>query len=408
MRNNIIRMEHFLIVLLVFIVIAIFALDNKGSTINESEAISVADLWYIMELNSKYTKIDLDDRIKVIYRKYNGHISEATNSSLALAQGDFVAFLDHDDELSPYALYEVVRTLNQNRELDILYSDEDFLDSRGQRVNPHFKSDWNPQLLYSHNYVTHLCVYRMSLVERAGGMRTGVEGAQDYDLLLRCSRLIQRERIYHIPKILYHWRMAAGSTATTDTEKPYTVKAGKKALQDYFESEGRCVEVKETAMNNFYRVEYVYDTPPPLVSIIIPTRDQCELLRCCVESLTEKTCYTNYELLIVDNNSVERDTLNYLEELAEHERINILRYPYVFNYSAINNRAVEECNGEMICLLNNDTEVISSNWLNEMVMLGSAGGAGAEGGFGGPSMGGSPGGGGASPPLSDPDDDLPF
>ncbi len=310
-----------------------------------------------------------DPRIRVVYRGENGHISRATNSALALARGEFVAFLDHDDELSPHALHEVVSALNGKPDLDIIYSDEDFLDPDGHRVNPHFKPDWNPQLLFGHNYVTHLCVYSRALVTRAGGMRPELEGAQDYDLLLRCARLTDATRIHHIPKILYHWRMAAGSTASADGEKPYTVEAGRRALQDYFDQEGRPVTVEPTAIANFYRVTWHYPDPPPLVSIIVPTRDRLDVLRPCVTSVLGRTRYPRFELLIVDNGSRDKATLDYLERLTDDPRVRVLRHPGRFNFSRINNVAVERCEGDMVCLLNNDTEVITPEWLDEMVML---------------------------------------
>lgn len=310
-----------------------------------------------------------DSRIRVVYRDCNGHISRATNSALELARGEYVAFLDHDDELSPHALYEVAAALDQAPWLEIIYSDEDFLDSGGRRVNPHFKSDWNPHLLYCHNYVTHLCVYSRELVERAGGLRQGVEGAQDYDLLLRCARLTTPDRIHHIPKILYHWRMAEGSTARAGEEKPYTVEAGRRALLDHFASEGRQVEVTATAMDNFYRVTWLYPDPPPLVTVIVPTRDRLELLRPCLDSVLQLTRYPRFELLVLDNDSRDQATLDYLERLQRDPRVRVVRCAGPFNFSAINNRGVEMAAGEMVCLLNNDTRVITPEWLDEMVML---------------------------------------
>lgn len=312
---------------------------------------------------------DKDKRINAVFRDINGHISEATNSALDLANGEYVTFLDHDDTLSPHALNEIVCELQKNPKLDILYSDEDFIDSLGERCNPHFKSDWNPYLLYAHNYITHLCVYRHSLIKQSGGLRKGVEGAQDYDLILRCSSLSKPDKIKHIPKILYHWRMAEGSTASSASEKNYTVKAGRKALTDYFHNKKIEVEVLDGNLPNFYQVNFPITRPRPLVSLIIPTKDKAGILSKCIESISNKTTYDNFEIIIIDNNSIEKETLDYLNSIESIENIFIYKYNKPFNYSAINNFGIRKANGEIIGLLNNDVEVISPNWLTEMVSL---------------------------------------
>lgn len=312
----------------------------------------------------------LDERIKVVFREQNGHISEASNSALEVAKGEWVALLDHDDELSQHALYEVVKVINEKPSTCLIYSDEDKIDEKGERCDPHFKSDWNLDLLYSQNYVSHLGVYRTDIVKKIGGFRIGYEGSQDYDLLLRYSREIDHKNIVHIPKVLYHWRMVEGSTALGHGEKSYTTDAGIKALEDHFNCLGENVTVEQGMHQNIYKVNWPTTTNEgitPLVSLVIPTYNGYEITKQAIDSILEKTSYPNYEILLVDNNSDDPLSLEYFEELESHEKVTVLRYPYPFNYSAINNFAVSQANGEIIGLINNDVEVINSEWLSEMV-----------------------------------------
>jgi GT2 family glycosyltransferase len=312
----------------------------------------------------------LDSRICYITREINGHICKASNSSLALAEGKFIGLLDHDDELASNALLEVVKALNITPNLDIIYSDEDFIDLHGNRSNPHFKSDWNPELLKAHNYITHLCVYRHSLLKAAGGFRenAGVEGAQDYDLLLRCSSLTTPDKIHHIPKILYHWRAHEGSTALAANEKSYCTEAGRKALQKHITDKENGGRVALTRPSNFYKVEYPLHSKP-LVSILIPTRDGLDILQSCINSILSKTSYSNYEILILDNQSERPETQTWFEEISTHSKVRILSYDKPFNYSAINNFGFSNANGDIIGLLNNDVEIINADWLYEMASL---------------------------------------
>jgi GT2 family glycosyltransferase len=312
-----------------------------------------------------------DERIKAVFCSAHGHISKATNAGLALATGEFVTFLDHDDELSVHALNEVALALEQNPNLEIVYTDEDLIDEQGKRFLPHFKSDWNPYLLYSHNYVTHLCVYRHRLLEKAGGMREGLEGAQDYDLLLRCSRHVEASKIGHIPKVLYHWRMAATSTASGASKKTYTHEAGHRALQDYFASQGLNVEIKPAGAKNFYRVNFESTNAEPLVTIIVPTKDKVGLLRQCLDSLYAKTTYRHFEVLVVDNQSAKTETKTYLAEIAGRPDLRVLAFDEPFNYARICNFGAARAAGALLALVNNDVEVISPGWLDEMVMLAS-------------------------------------
>jgi O-antigen biosynthesis protein len=321
----------------------------------------------------------LDERIKVVFRDTNGHISAASNSALELVSGDFVTFLDHDDELAEHALFAIVETLNRRQDLDLIYSDEDKIDQRGKRFDPAFKPDWSPELLRQQNYICHLTAYRTELVRKAGGLRIGLEGSQDHDLVLRVSELTSPDRICHIPAILYHWRSIPGSIADNTSVKPYAQTAGERAVRDSLLAKGVDAHVASGAIAATYRVHYALPVPPPLVSIIIPTRDRHDLLRQCIGSIQARSSYTRYELIVVDNQSEELETLAYLRELGESGTARVLNYNRPFNYSALNNEAVKEAKGELICLLNNDVEVLSSGWLTELVGLALQPGVGAVG-----------------------------
>ena len=305
--------------------------------------------------------------IVVTYRKKNGHISMATNSALKRAQGEYVAFLDHDDILAPNALYEVVKALNQNRDLVLIYSDEDKIDLVGNRFDPHFKPGWNPDMFYSHNYISHFSVVKRSRVEEVDGLRAGYEGAQDYDLLLRVLDGVDESQIAHIEKILYHWRAVEGSTALDASEKSYTTEAGLKSLEDYFSKKNVQITVEKGSVPNTYKVNYPLPAVPPLVSILIPTRDGFDILSKCVASILKYTKYKNYEIIILDNETTDQRTLDYFDELGQYKKIRIVEYHFPFNYSAINNFGVKHAKGEIIALLNNDVEIISYHWLTEMV-----------------------------------------
>nr|VFJ64989.1 MAG: Glycosyltransferase, GT2 family [Candidatus Kentron sp. DK] len=309
-----------------------------------------------------------DKRIKYIFREENGHISAASNDALKLATGDFVALLDHDDELARHALYFVVRAIEEFPEAKFIYSDEDKIDSKGQRREPYFKPEFNLDLLYSQNYVSHLGVYRRDMLEKIGGFRLGVEGSQDYDLLLRCLLEMEPDNIVHIPQVLYHWRAILGSTSLDVDEKGYAVAAGMKALRHHFEQ--RAISNRVTTAPppcpHFHRVHWPIPEPASLVSLLIPTRNRVDLLSPCVESILEKTTYPNVEILIIDNGSDDPATLKYLAQIKKQERIRVLPYNRPFNYSAINNFGAEHARGELLGLVNNDVEVIEPDWLTEM------------------------------------------
>ena len=312
-----------------------------------------------------------DARIKVAFRATNGHIVEASNTALALAQGDFVVLLDHDDLLAPHALFAVAQALQVRPSAQILYSDEDKLDESGQRCDPYFKPDWSPDLLYSQNYISHLGVYRRDLVQRVGGFREGFQGSQDYDLVLRCVAEVADPRdIVHIPQVLYHWRMTPGSTARGHDQKDYASEAGRRALQDHFDTHHPGVSVSVVAPG-IYRHRWPLPEPAPLVSLIVPTRDRIDVLRTCIDSLLQRTTYPHFEVLVVDNQSTCPDTLAYLAALARGDhgggRVRVLPYDHPFNHSALNNFAAAQARGTVLGLINNDVEVITPDWLEEMV-----------------------------------------
>lgn len=307
-----------------------------------------------------------DDRIKVVFREKNGHISEASNSALELATGEWTALLDHDDLLQQHALFYVVKALNENSEASFIYSDEDKIDEEGNRTDPHFKSDWNPDLLYSQNYVSHLGVYQTDIVKRIGGFRKGYEGSQDYDLLLRYSREIDQANVVHIPRVLYHWRMVEGSTALASGGKSYTTDAGIKALQDHFAALGKKVKVQQGKHANIYKVDWAIENDP-LVSLIIPTYNGRDITKQAIDSILDKSTYQNFEILLVDNNSDDSEALAYFDEINQHPKVTLLKYPHPFNYSAINNFAASKAKGSILGLINNDVEVITPEWLTEMV-----------------------------------------
>lgn len=308
-----------------------------------------------------------DPRIRLVYRNRNGHICAASNSALALAQGDWLVLLDHDDELTPDALYWQAREINAFPEAGILYSDEDKIDEAGQRHGPYFKPDWNYDLFLSHNLVSHLGAYRTNLVRELGGFRAGLEGSQDYDLALRCVEKLSPAQIRHIPRVLYHWRTLAASTASGEGAKPYAYVAAKRAIREHLQRIGQSAEVLDSPEHPaLVRVRYPLPETPPQVSLIIPTRDQLPLLQTCLASL-QHTRYPNLEILVVDNGSAEPETLAFLDTLRQRPGHRVLRDERPFNFSALNNRAVAEARGELICLLNNDIEVLDPDWLAEMV-----------------------------------------
>lgn len=319
-----------------------------------------------------------DSRIKVVLLNINGHISACSNSALALATGEWIALLDHDDILPAHALYWAVDTINKYPDARLLYSDEDKIDDKGNRSQPYFKSDWNRELFYSQNMISHLGIYDADILKRAGRFRAGFEGSQDYDLALRCIELIESTQIQHIPRVLYHWRVHGKSTALSSNKKPYSMLAGERALNEHFE---RCnIDAVAKHIGYGYRVKYSLPDNPPLVSVIILTRNGLQLLRTCIQSIIKLTTYPNYEIIVVDNGSDDPETLAYLNQPGGREKeFRVIRIDRPFNYSALNNEAVKEAKGEYLAFVNNDVTVISSEWLSEMMGLAVQEGVGAVG-----------------------------
>ena len=331
--------------------------DNWELCIADDASTDPATIRYLKHVN--------DPKIKIVFREAQGGISRATNDALAQASGDYVAFMDHDDELAPEALYEVVRHLDQHDD-DIVYTDEDFIDPDGSRVNPHFKPDWSPDLLLSHNYMTHLLVVRRSLVEALGGLRPEYDGAQDYDFLLRATE--RTGRIGHVPKILYHWRRTAQSTSLNADAKPLAHRHGEAALRAALERRGIAAEVLRANKTNFYRVKRrVDEAGGPRVSIVIPFKDEPELLDTCLASILEKTNYRNYEVLGISNNSVRADTFEVMQRFGADGRVRFVEHNRPFNFAELVNAGVAAAEGEHIVLLNNDIEIISWEWLTAML-----------------------------------------
>ena len=309
-----------------------------------------------------------DKRIKYIFRKQNGHISANSNSALEIATGEFCSLLDHDDLLTKDALYQVVLQLNKNKELDYIYTDEDKVDDSGQFSNPYFKPDFLPDYLLSINYVTHFSTYRKTILDEIGGFRLGFEGSQDHDLVLRFTEKTTQERIAHIPKILYHWRMHSESTAAGAEVKTYAYEASKKAITEALQRRGETGEVSIMPGYIGYNVQYNIQESKK-VSIIIPTKDKTDILKTCVDSIITKTQYNQYEIIVVDNNSEEQAFFDFVKTY-EREHAGIFKcysHKIPFNFSKLMNFGAKKATGDYLLFMNNDMEVISEGWLEKMV-----------------------------------------
>lgn len=317
----------------------------------------------------KYTQ--MDRRIRVKKLEENKGIAENTNAAFSMASGEFSGLLDHDDLLAPQALYRMAEALNKDRDtngetkIDVLYTDEDKVTTDlTEHFQPHFKPDFNLDLLRSNNYITHFFVARTSLIKKVGGFRREYDGAQDYDFIFRCVE--NARKIYHIPEILYHWRTHKASTADNPASKMYAFEAGKRAIEGNLQRSGTDGKVSHTMDLGFYQVEYPVKGEP-LVSILIPNKDQRESLKRCLDSIRSKSTYTNYEIIIIENNSVEPETFCYYKELEEQHKVRVVTWEREFNYSAINNFGEKEAKGDYLLFLNNDVEVINPGWIEEML-----------------------------------------
>ncbi|MCZ8314953.1 glycosyltransferase [Phreatobacter sp.] len=311
-----------------------------------------------------------DPRIKVTRRVENGRIARASNDALALATGDFVAMLDHDDVLRPHALFCMAEAIGRHPDAAILYSDEDKIDDAGRRFDPYFKPDFSPELFLGQNYLNHLTLFRRAEVVAAGGWRPERDGSQDYDLALRILARVGAARVIHVPRILYHWRATAGSTAVATGEKSYAFTAGLRALEDHVAAALPGARVEPVGGAPYYRVVHPVPEPLPLVTILIPTRDGGAVLDRCLTSLVARTDYQAFEVVVIDNGSAARETLALLESWPRRDgRIRVLRDDRPFNFAALNNAAAAKARGDLLCLLNDDVEILEPGWLREMVSL---------------------------------------
>lgn len=306
-----------------------------------------------------------DERIRYEILKENNGISENTNAAIRMATGDFIVLADHDDIVPANALYECANALNEDKSIEVIYSDEDKIDMNGKKYfEPHFKSDFNIDLLCSMNYICHLFVAKKELLDQVGMLRSEFDGAQDHDFILRCCEVAKK--IHHIPKILYHWRCHIDSTAANPESKMYAFEAGRKAVEEHYKRMGIPATVEHGQFYGMYRTKYQW-TEQPLISIIIPNKDHIEDLQKCMNSIEEKSTYRNYEFIVIENNSTEQETFEHYKELEKKENVTVLYYKDEFNYSKINNFGVQHANGEYLLLLNNDTEIIEPDCLSEML-----------------------------------------
>lgn len=307
-----------------------------------------------------------DPRIRFHRRLENGHIAAASNTAIELAEGDWSALLDHDDELAPHALYMMAEAMAANPELDLVFSDEDKIDADGLRYDPWFKTGWNPELMLAQNGVVHLAAYRTALLRRIGGFRPGLDGSQDYDLSLRAAEASAPDRIAHIPFVLYHWRAIEGSTALAPDQKSYPYENARRAIEAHLQRVGTPAPVEKTAHAGIYRVRWLLPEPAPRVALIIPTRDRVELLRTAVDSILERTDYPDLELLVVDNRSETPTALAYLASLERRERVRVVHWDHPFSFAGLNNWAAKLTDAPLIGFVNNDIEAVGPEWLREM------------------------------------------
>lgn len=304
---------------------------------------------------------------RIVYRKLeeNGGISVNTNEAVALAAGEYLMFCDHDDTLEPDALYEIVKAIN-NTGADMLYTDEDKVSMDGRHYfDPNFKPDFNLFRLRENNYICHIFVVKKSLTDETGLLRSEFDGAQDFDFILRCCEKAQK--ITHIPKVLYHWRCHMDSTAADPSSKAYAYEAGRKAVREHYQRLGIDAKVEMTERPGWYR-SHVKVQGNPLISVIIPNKDHTDDLELCLFSMTRKSTYRNYEILIVENNSEKEETFEYYRKLPDrYPKARVLTWEKEFNYSAINNFAAKEAKGEYLLFLNNDVEILTPDWMEEML-----------------------------------------
>ena len=308
----------------------------------------------------------LGDKIKYKLLSENKGISGNSNEALKLATGDFIALLDHDDIIPKFALYEIVKTINENPDVDFIYTDEDkILEENEKRISPHFKQDYAIDTLRSYNYICHFSIFKKELMDKLGGFNSEFDGSQDYDLILRATE--QAKHIVHIPKILYNWRISSTSVASGAAAKPYAYEAAKRAILASIERHGiQGAKVEDSRIIGLYKVTYPVKGEPK-ISIIIPNKDHKKDLKRCIKSILKST-YKNYEIIIVENNSKEKNIFKYYKKLEKNPNIKIEKCKMsIFNYSKLNNYGASKANGEYFVFLNNDTKIITNNWLETII-----------------------------------------
>lgn len=344
--------------------LAIKSLENQWY---KNWEICIADDKSTKEGTINYLKSIDNEKIKIKFLEKNLNISGASNEALSLTSGEYILLMDNDDELTPDALYEVVKAINYSN-AEFIYSDEDKLEMNGEYSDPHFKPDYAPDMFLSQNYISHLGVIKKDLLLQVGGWELGLEGSQDFDLYLKV--LEKTDKIVHIPKVLYHWRKIPGSTAAEYSDKSYAQNAGKKALENAMKRRNIDAVIENGKYPGTYRIKYEIKGNP-LISIIIPFKDKPELLKMCVESILNRSTYNNFEIIGISNNSEEKDTFDEMTRLKNLDsRVSFYEYNVPFNYSDINNYAVNTyAKGEHIILLNNDIEIITPSWIEEMLMF---------------------------------------
>lgn len=353
------------------------AIDSLKMQWYENWELCIADDASTNQETIAFLKSIEDPRIKIKFLETNKNISIASNQAFSLTSGEYIALMDHDDELTEDALYEVVRVVNET-DAEFVYSDEDKIEMDGSFSEPHFKPDFSPEMFLSQNYLSHLGVIKKSLVDAVGGWTAGLEGSQDYDLYLKV--LEKTEKIEHIPKVLYHWRKVPGSTAAVFSQKSYAQEAGRLALENAMQRRSIDANVFNGVYPGTYRVNYKIKKAP-LVSIVIPFKDRATLLEKCIGAILEKSTYKNFEIIGMNNNSVEKDTVIKMQQLSDRDgRVKFYAHDYPFNFSAINNFAVQQyANGDHIVLLNNDVEIITPDWLEALLEFSQRDNVGAVG-----------------------------
>lgn len=318
------------------------------------------------ELNELLKELkNKNEKIKYVKSEDQLRISDNTNAALKISEGDFIVFMDHDDVIEPDALFECVEAVNIDKDIDFIYTDEDKVNSKGNKYfDPHFKPDFSINLLRSMNYICHMVVVKKTLLDEVGGLRSEFDGAQDYDFVFRCVE--RAVKIHHIPKVLYHWRTHMDSTSFNPSSKTYAFEAGRKAIEEHYKRHNIKANVENGETFGLYKTIFRLEDKP-LVSVIIPNKDHVKDLKKCVESIEMKSTYRNLEYIIVENNSNQPETFSYYEELKQKDNVKVISYQGGFNFSKIINFGVQNAEGFYLLILNNDTELINESSIEQMI-----------------------------------------